>query len=73
MKFKIEIEVEILDDELLEMINNDRKWEDKPLYENIKDIPESEIMEWYEYDESYFKYDIIDYGFDIDKITIIKE
>ena len=73
MKFKVEIEVEILDEELLEKINNDREWDDKELYNSLDEVPENEIMEWCEYNESYFRDDIIDYGFDISKITLIKE
>lgn len=73
MKFKVEIEVEIFDDELLEKINNDREWDDKKLYNSLDEVPESEIIEWCEYDGNYFRDDITDYGFDIDKITIIKE
>lgn len=73
MKFKVEIEVEIFDDELLEKINNDREWDDKELYNSIAEVPESEIIEWCEHDGSYFRDDITNYGFDIDKITIIKE
>lgn len=72
MKFKVEIEVEILDEELLEKINNDREWDDKELYNSLDEVPENEIMEWCEHDEGYFRDDITDYGFDIDKITIIK-
>ena len=73
MKFKVEIQVEILDEELLEKINNDREWDDKELYNSLAEVPEDEIMEWCEHEGGYFIDDITDYGFDIDKITIIKE
>lgn len=72
MKFKVEIEVEILDEELLEIINNDREWNNKELYHSIDEISDDEVMEWCEYGEGYFREDIQDYGFDIEKITIIK-
>ena len=71
MKFKVEIEVEILDEELLELINNDREWNDKELYNSINEISNDEIMRWTESEEDYFYDDIRDYGFDIEKITII--
>ena len=71
MKFKVEIEVEILDEELLELINNDREWNDKELYNSINEISNDEIMRWTESEEGYFYDDIRDYGFDIEKITII--
>lgn len=75
MKFKVEIEVEILDEELVDLINSTRGWDDEKeeLYTYIEEIPESEIMEWCENDEGYFQEDIKDYGFDISKITLIKE
>ena len=73
MKFKVEIEVEILDEELLEKINNDREWDDKELYNSIDEVSDDEIMEWCEHDESYFRDDITDYGFDIEKISLIRE
>ena len=74
MKFKVEIEVEILDEELVDLINSHRGWDDEneELYTYIEEIPESEIMEWCENDEGYFREDIQDYGFDIEKISIIK-
>ena len=73
MKFKVEIQVEVLDEELLMYINNACENEERNLYNSIDEVPESEIMEWCEHEEGYFRDDITDYGFDINKITIIKE
>ncbi len=73
MKFKIEIEVEIFDDELLEMINNQREWDDLPLYGSFEELSKTDILEWVESRENYFNEEIIDYGFDINKVTIVKE
>lgn len=72
MKFKVELQIEILDEELLEMINNSRENEEKELYNSINEVPDSEIMEWTESEEGYFYDDIRDYGFDINKVTLIK-
>ena len=73
MKFKIELEVEILDEEVLELINIDREWNNEDLYNSIEEIPKEEIKEWIKSNEDYFRTEVIDYDPDINKITMIEE
>lgn len=72
MKFKVEIEIQILNDEILEAINSNREWDDLPDYNSIEEVPECEILEYLN-DSNYIQTDVEYYGLDISKITIVKE
>jgi hypothetical protein len=66
MKFKVEAEVEILDDELVEIINSKSYVGSKKFYNHVDSIPKPEILEYFKGDE-----DILNFPYDISKVTII--
>ena len=72
MKFKVEIEIEIFDEELVELINYEQEDLGKELYNNINEIPKHEILSWCNKDNSFIQEEITDFGFDINNITIIE-
>ncbi len=70
MKFKVEVEIEILDEELLEIINDRREWNDLKLYNSIIEVPKSDILDWIDTNEEYFVDEIVNYDNEL-KITIL--
>lgn len=72
MRFKVEIEVEISDEDILELINNDQEWNDKETYSELSEIPKDEIIEFLNTDD-FMRVEIDDYGYEIEKINIIEE
>lgn len=70
MKFKVELEIEIDDTELLELINSDRVLNDKEEYDSLEEIPKSEIYDWLD-DSEYIKQEIEYYGIENPIYTII--
>jgi len=72
MRFKVEIEVEISDEDILELINNDQEWNDKETYSELFEIPKDEIIEFLNTDD-FMRVEIDDYGYEIEKINIIEE
>lgn len=72
MKFKVTIDLDIWNEEFLNMINEEREWNDLPLYENVDDIPEHEIEEFLE-STTYIQDDIEQFGYDINKIELISK
>jgi hypothetical protein len=73
MKFNVTIPIEIEDNELLELINDLRDWNDLTKYKTLEEIPEEEILKFLTEDE-YLK-DEIEYYSDFEEIvvTIVKE
>jgi hypothetical protein len=73
MKFNVTIPIEIEDNELLELINNIRDWNDLTKYETLEEIPKEEILKSLTEDE-YLK-DEIEYYSDFKEmvITIVKD
>ena len=70
MKFKVESEIEILDEELLEIINDRREWDELELYNSVDEIPKSDILDWIDSNEEYFVEEIVNYDNKL-KITIL--
>ena len=72
MKFKVTLDLDIWNEEFLNLINEDREWDDLPLYTNVEEIPEHEIQEFLE-NSSYIQDDIEQFGYDITKIELISK
>lgn len=70
MKFKVESEIEILDEELLEIINYRREWNELELYNSVDEIPKSDILNWIDSNEEYFVEEIVNSDNEL-KITIL--
>ena len=73
MKFIVEVEVEILDEELLEYINIYMEANDKEPYGSLSDVPKSLILDWCANNYIYFRDEIVEYECDISKVTIEKD
>jgi hypothetical protein len=55
MKFKVTLDLDIWNQEFLDMINDNREWDDLAPYSSIEEIPEHEIQEFIENSDQYVK------------------
>ena len=72
MKFKVTLDLDIWNQEFLDMINDNREWDDLAPYSSIEEIPEHEIQEFIE-NSDYIKEDIDNFGYDIAKIELVSK
>lgn len=70
VKVIIEQTLEFDEDFILEVINNDRIWENFEEYENFKDIPSEELETWISENDELLREEIYDADYTIKQIII---
>lgn len=70
VKVIIEQVLEFEEDFILEVINNDRNWEDLDGYENFEDIPSEEIEEYFSKNDDFIIQEMFESDYIIKQIIV---